>query len=510
MNKKPIPFLRRAVQLFILAIFLSLFIATTYRGGDEVHYPINVFFSIDPLTALGVLAATKQVQLFFWPTLIIIAATLALGRFFCGWVCPLGSTLDLVSPLMKKKTHGLKPSRNLKYYFLIVLLVAALFSINLIGLFDPISITIRSLSLFLYPLFTVAADAVFSSLYFWDIPLISPASEFISDLLGSTILPFQQGYFYLSLLTFFIFLGIILLEKIDSRFWCRYLCPLGALLSLFSGISFLSRKPRSLCARCTGCRDVCEMDAFSNEGKFLKGECILTLSCVTGCEKEKVSYSVEIASKRSVPNLKRRYVVGSLVSGIFLPLLFAIHPKRKLKEANALPLLLRPPGAKEETEFLARCIKCSECMMACPTGGLQPDLMTGGLEGIYSPILVPRIGYCEYHCTLCGQVCPTDAIEELTRSEKLSTVIGKAYIDTNRCLPYAQGINCLVCEEHCPTYDKAIKFDTSDGAITTDGSRLKKPYVIDSLCVGCGICEFKCPVAGRGAIIVTTSAEEQF
>ncbi len=149
-------------------------------------------------------------------------------------------------------------------------------------------------------------------------------------------------------------------------------------------------------------------------------------------------------------------------------------------------------------------------MMVCPTGGLQPDLAMGGLESIYSPVLVPRIGYCEYLCTLCGQVCPTQAIKKLTVTEKMETVIGKAYFETDRCLPWAHNINCMVCEEHCPTSDKAIKFH--DGVAgeqpSRDGSPLKKPYVIYDLCVGCGICETKCPVAGRSAIIVTSMTDE--
>ncbi len=185
-----------------------------------------------------------------------------------------------------------------------------------------------------------------------------------------------------------------------------------------------------------------------------------------------------------------------------------IVPTDKLKGSVGVDALIRPPGARDEGRFLARCVKCSECMMVCPTGGLQPDLALGGVEGLYSPILVPRVGYCEYRCTLCGQVCPTQAIEELTVPEKLVTVIGKAYINTNRCLPYAYGVNCAVCQEHCPTADKAIVFKESPGERSLDGAVLKKPVIVYDLCVGCGICEFKCPVGGTAAVVVTSMKTE--
>jgi Pyruvate/2-oxoacid:ferredoxin oxidoreductase delta subunit len=146
-------------------------------------------------------------------------------------------------------------------------------------------------------------------------------------------------------------------------------------------------------------------------------------------------------------------------------------------------------------------------MMACPTGGLQPDLGRGGIEGLFSPILVPRVGYCEFHCTLCGQVCPTHAIKKLSIPEKVTTVIGKAYIDTSRCFPHAYGTNCAVCEEHCPVDGNAIQFhDTAE--MSLDGTPLRKPYVVYDRCVGCGICEFKCPVGGEAAIIVTSTDQE--
>jgi NAD-dependent dihydropyrimidine dehydrogenase PreA subunit len=120
-----------------------------------------------------------------------------------------------------------------------------------------------------------------------------------------------------------------------------------------------------------------------------------------------------------------------------------------------------------------------------------------------------RLGYCEYNCTLCGQVCPTGAIRELRLEEKRQTIIGLAIFDKNRCLPYARGEECLVCEEHCPTGKKAIVFDERDVTYGGVTRRLKQPVVVKNLCIGCGICETKCPVEGVSAVRVVHEGESR-
>ncbi len=142
-------------------------------------------------------------------------------------------------------------------------------------------------------------------------------------------------------------------------------------------------------------------------------------------------------------------------------------------------------------------------MKVCLRNALYPAVFQAGIEGLYTPVVIPRLGYCEYNCTLCGQVCPTGAIPDLPVEAKKREVIGKAVIDRNHCLPYAEGVNCIVCEEHCPIPQKAIRAETVQ-AVDAAGREfvLRKPYVVASLCTGCGICEHVCPLEGKPGIEV--------
>jgi formate hydrogenlyase subunit 6/NADH:ubiquinone oxidoreductase subunit I len=149
-------------------------------------------------------------------------------------------------------------------------------------------------------------------------------------------------------------------------------------------------------------------------------------------------------------------------------------------------------------------------MKVCIGNGLQPTFLSAGLEGIFSPRLNARSGYCEYNCTLCGQVCPTGALAKLSLDRKHATKIGNIFFDKNRCLPFAKGIPCIVCEEHCPTPAKAIQFREAM-VLNSQGENVlvKQPYVIDERCIGCGICETRCPLPGKSAVRLTSAGESR-
>jgi Pyruvate/2-oxoacid:ferredoxin oxidoreductase delta subunit len=213
--------------------------------------------------------------------------------------------------------------------------------------------------------------------------------------------------------------------------------------------------------------------------------------------------------------------------------------------------LIRPPGSRSELDFMATCARCAQCMKSCPTNVIQPAVFDAGAEGFMTPQMDYRRGYCEWGCNECGKVCPTQAIRDLPLAEKHKKVIGRAYIDRNTCIPWAEGYECLVCQELCPVPEKAIILqpasshgifpgqiaaqgqggdqshgDSEDQAISEEGaseqagtgqepttelqSDLMLPFVMTSRCIGCGVCEYNCPVNNEAAIRVRSLAQTGF
>ena len=502
--------IRRLTQSLFLLIFLWLFLQTQSRGADELGYPLKVFLEADPLIYITTVLSTRQFYTPFLLALFVIAATILLGRVFCGWICPLGTLHNMAGALKKKRLS--EKSYNLhhwKYILLIVLLVSSLFTLQLSGILDPMALLIRSLSLAIYPLFQYATVSVFDTVYGWHLPVITDISEFIYGLMKKTILSFQQPLFNQAAFTGLVFLGILALNLLERRFWCKYLCPLGALLGLLSRYTILNRSVSEGCDGCGVCRRACQGGAApdAKEG-WLKSECMACMNCDDACPQNAVRFGFSRKPAGMALDLGKRRVIGSMIAGVIAVPLLRISPLKKAGAAD--PLLIRPPGSLDEKTFLKRCIKCGECMKVCITNGLQPSLLEADLEGVWSPVLVPRIGYCEYRCTLCGQVCPTGAIKKLSLEEKAKVRIGLAMVDKGRCLPFAHSTPCIVCEEVCPTPRKAIWFEevrvlNRAGKTVT----VKQPHVDLELCIGCGICETKCPVLGRPAITVTSIGESR-
>ncbi len=206
--------------------------------------------------------------------------------------------------------------------------------------------------------------------------------------------------------------------------------------------------------------------------------------------------------------INRRTAIYTGLAGGLGSILFRTTAQGAKNQYN--PALIRPPGAVEEREFLARCIKCGECMKVCPTRVIQPAFLEAGLEGMWTPVMNPLYGYCEYGCVMCSQVCPTSAIEIMPLEEKQSLKMGQAFFDTNRCLPYAFGRNCMVCEEHCPTPEKSIWFEDYETLRAKDEKVIiKLPHVNPETCIGCGTCTYVCPIEDQPGIVVTSVGEQR-
>ena len=498
---------RRLSQTLALLLFFFLFIKTDYTGADQLEYAVNILFRLDPLLSACVMLAAKGVVTLMLPALAVLLLSFLLGRFFCGWACPMGALLDLLQPLTR--TQRRQPDTRypgLPYLLLAFVLAGALFGLPVAGYLDPFSILVRGMALAVYPAFSHATTALFTWTYQEAPAWVNTLTEPLYRALKATILPLSQKYYGLALLSAAILLTVFLLELVQRRFFCRNLCPLGGLLGLTARGGLLTGQGGSKdCGKCRACRSVCRMAAIAEDRSIAMERCILCLDCLDLCPRGIIAFRFTRLPAPAAPvSLSRRALIAALAGGAILPAFTGVRGMTKAAD----PLLIRPPGALAENEFLGRCVRCGECMKVCIGNALHPTLLEAGLEGMLSPRLIARLGYCEFNCTLCGQVCPTGAIRQLSLSDKHAWKIGHAFFDRDRCLPYAKGIPCMVCEEHCPTPDKAIRF--RQATVLNDQDQpveVLQPYVVDKLCIGCGICENKCPLPDRPAVYVTAAGE---
>lgn len=495
------------MQCAVLLLFLYLFLGTAEHGINQPGAGVNLFFELDPLAALGSWVAAHAIPAGMLLALGTLLVTAVFGRWFCGWICPFGTLHHFFGSLRKRAGGEIGYTRwhAAKYWALAVFLGAALAGANVVGWLDPISFLFRGLTVAVYPALNYATVGLFTWLYNADPGVgglrAAAVSEPVYEFLRRHFLAVHQPYYFGNLLVGALLAAAVGLNFLRPRFWCRYVCPLGALLGLAGKFPVVRPRRRAeACNACGECATDCQGGAEPG-GAWRAEECLYCFNCQAGCPTGAIRFELGRPRMGAPLDLGRRRVMASGAAGVAGALLLRTHPLGGGRSFN--PELVRPPGSLAEAEFLARCIRCGECMKICPSNAIHPAAWEAGLEGAWSPVMKMTVGYCEFECTLCSQVCPTGAIRPLELAAKQAIRIGLAYIDRNRCLPYAYGRACIVCEEHCPTPKKAIWLEQVEVA-GPGGERVTvaQPHVDAELCIGCGICTNKCVVQGEPAVLV--------
>jgi polyferredoxin len=534
---------RIIAQAFFFGLFVFFVWVTWFSrmGG----YPVSLFLEVDPLVGFATALSTHTIYRWLWRGLFVLIPTLLLGRVFCNWMCPYGTLHQFVGWLFNIRGNKNNIDKNryrsayqLKYILLAILLVMALFGSLQIGLLDPICLLVRTFTTTVGP----AADLGSRNLaqVLTDRGFDPRWAGFLAKAPGATEQRIFAGAWFVGLLI----LGLVGMNLVIPRFFCRVLCPLGAFLGWFSRFApWRIDRDLTKCTDCDLCLKHCE-GAADPQAALRKSECFVCFNCIDDCPEDALSFklapprwqdriigsvregtatlfgrkviSKELATEvRGTALPRRRWVLAGMVGIFAYPFL---RLSRAVNKRGFNEKTIRPPGSVAENEFLERCIKCDQCINVCPTNVLQPSIFAeGGLEGLWTPVMDFSVGFCQLNCTLCSEVCPTGAIQKIDLDRKMGrgayAEVGPIRLGTASSIRVAAcrgpwKRRALCAKKSCPTSPKAIGTYTEE--ITRwDGKKvvLNKPYIRPELCIGCGICERECPVMDSAAVYVTAIGE---
>ncbi|MCF7973507.1 MAG: 4Fe-4S binding protein [Phycisphaerae bacterium] len=479
--------MRRVIQTACFAAFavLLFYVCWPYGGPDvgtafaqKERIPAEIFLVLDPLVSLSTaMAARLWVWSLAWAG-VILGVCLFFPRGFCAYVCPLGTLLDLFGRAVGRKVSGFQRSRlgwwvNLKYVVLTAVLLAAMLGVLLSGFVAAIPVLTRGVVFLLDPVQT----GLFRGWY--QVPALQAGQVVSIGLL----------------------LGILALCFVEKRFWCKYLCPTGAVFSVANLLRINERKVATSCIGCGQCDKVCGFAAIRDNYSTRHGNCSFCQTCAGVCPVRAIEFSGRRRDAGDMITGPDETAVRSrrtVLAGIGCAAAVGAGVPLAMGKAEAHTPVVRAPGSVPESAFLQLCIRCGQCMKVCPNHVLQPMGVEHGMNGLWTPKVVADWSGCEPTCNNCGQVCPTGAIRALPIEEKRAARMGLAVVDEQQCLPHAGSGECQLCADECQAagYD-AIEFLRVGVAVDTagepvPGSGFLAPVVLADLCVGCGLCQMRC------------------
>jgi ferredoxin len=487
MRKSRLKKLRVFLSLLFFIVIAALFLDFTGMiYGPATHAILHFEFipSIIMFVATGATATLGFV--------VIIIFTLLFGRIYCSTLCPLGTLQDLLSFAARKLSprkiiYKFKKPLNLLRYGITAIIILSLLtgSILAVNLLDPYSVSGKIFHDLFSPFAILINNVTSKILTFADVYGLPQVKR----------VPVNRVAFLLALLWF---VALLLLIIRRGRLYCNTICPVGAVLGIFARYSiFRIRLDKTKCNSCGKCSAVCKAECINPMDQSLDfSRCVGCMNCLAPCpeggvkfrpfwKKEKVKISNYDPGKREFIMKTGLLLAASLDSTRFLS---SVNDKNKV--AIPAPVQINrqhpvtPPGALGQARFNSLCTACHLCVSACPTQVLQPTYFLYGLTGFLQPRMDYITSFCNFECTLCGEVCPTGAILPLKKEEKKLIQLGKSNFVKENCIVYTKNTVCGACSEHCPT--KAVNMVPYKDKLTI-------PEVNNKICVGCGACEYACP-----------------
>jgi len=515
--------LRRIVQTLGLGLFGVLFFHVCWPYGSMHHaeamaarelIDAEAFLLMDPLVSISASIAGRTVMWALVWAEVVLAVCLLAGRGFCGYLCPLGTLIDLFDRVIGRHVvRGRTPRRrwwsHLRFALLAAVLVAAVGGVLVSGFVAAIPLLTRGL------LDTAGPIQMGLARDWYLVP------------------PMHAGH----IVSIALFALVFALSLLGRRFWCRCVCPTGAIFSIANLLRLTDRRVRDTCVACGKCVEACSFDAIRADFTSRPVDCRLCRSCGGVCPPGAIEFTVRCGgpappvgapepaepavATAAVDYTRRAVLAGGLGAGGAVLGGTAILVV-KSASASASPVV-RAPGSVPEEHFGRLCVRCGLCIKACPFNVLQPMGLGAGFGGLWTPHVVADWAGCDPTCTNCGQVCPTGAIRALPIEEKRVARMGLAVVNERTCLPHAGRGACEICEKECRAANyNAIEFisvpELDDEGLPIPDSGYPAPYIPEPRkCVGCGLCQSRCHhvnvlqkgLLGESAIIVHAGGDRE-
>jgi len=419
----------------------------------------------------------------------IVLFTLLFGRIYCSTICPMGFLQDVIRRIASPIPCPLPKADKLKFTILrwsvlaiTIILFLSGFTLAA-GIMDPYSAYGRIAVHILKPVYMFMNNNVASVLdhTFYKVEIV---------MLGTFS-------FTVALLSFVI---ISVLVWTNGRIYCNTLCPVGTILGFLNKFSIFKIKIKTdECTSCGICAKKCKascIDALAKTIDYTK--CVSCFNCMNYCHRGATSWEPSWPKNTDVDKSKRKFLLTGLTTIATVPVFAHVGAVGAVGAQNLVPLQpqrvpISPPGAGSAEHLLKNCTSCHLCVSKCPSKVLLPAFMEYGISGMMMPVMNFERGFCNFDCTLCTQVCPSHALTPITKEQKHLLQVGKVVFIPELCVVHTDGTSCGACSEHCPT--QAVKMVPHKNGVT-------KPFIDVDICVGCGGCEFICPVRPQKAIYV--------
>ncbi len=473
---------------------IRIFLATVFFLGITLLF-LDVTGALH--LYLGWMAKMQFLQAVLACNIVIVVGllllTLIFGRVYCSVICPLGVMQDCFSwmggKVWKHRFHYAKAHNWLRYIVLAVFVVLMLLGMNAVAaLVAP------------YAAFGRIASSLLQSVYVLiNNCLATVAARFESYAFYDVEVWMKSGVALLVAALTFVLIGLLSFRW--GRLWCNTICPVGSVLGLVSRFSLF--KPVIDTDKCKGCgkcgRNCKAMCIDMEHHQVDTSRCVACMDCLKNCKEGAIKYRFvgwKKTGEKECDSSRRKFVAATaaMVTGLAVS-----AQERKVdgglavienKQVPSRKQALKPAGAKSAKHFAQHCTSCQLCVSECPNQVLRPST---SLQTFLQPEMSFERGYCRPECTRCSEVCPSGAIVPITMADKSAESIGYAVVVKQNCLS-AKGESCGNCAAKCPA--GAIKMV----ADIATGHRI--PSVNENRCIGCGKCEYLCPVRPFSAIYV--------